>query len=652
MQERVFAPKWGAPKDAILNPYEIHHRGIVTWKNRRNGFMVAAVHYTADPEKRSLEWFQEATKLFRTDQIEREFEIDFDSRAGQKVFRQLAETPKRWRIPNIDLDKLVKSRWRIIAALDYGTTNPTSIHFYAIDEARRFYSVFEFYKPSNVREIAKVLKGEHPEYRHPLWRKCERVVVDSAIFNANQDTGGEGHDSIGDLLEAQGIYTLERADKSAGSRLAGLERIKDMLAPSQHDTLPSLFFCERCKNQWAELLGLVYDELPPHLLLNKNQKEDVVAKNDHCFVAGTMLETPSGVIPIEKIKMGDLVLTRKGFRPVLAGGPTRIAQTYTLKFDNNCEIKCTGNHPIWTENRGWIRADELSYADICVTNLPNQKQLFSTGLNFAAIQTLRNRAIENILSAARNISTAALDFFTERFGNFIMAPSPMATMSTTKMEILSITTFPIWNAFAAPIIFPNTGKLLQKRNQPHGERTDLKQKNGTLPRKEENGTEGTLKMFGRKWKPSNLFARFAAKNSKPHPQRRITRSFALLNAGLGLAAKAARTILRSCVEIAGRLFPKAGLPKRKPVAVYAASLLERNPSKIAQVYNLSVGDRHEYFANGILASNSYDELRYALMSVESPSNLPPPPKPGEGTLGSVEKEMDLADNEEQEVDYL
>lgn len=307
MTLRTFKPKWEIPKDAIKNPYGVDYPGLVTWKNRSNGFFVGAIHYTADPEKRSQEWFEQATKRFRPDQIEREFEIDFESRAGQKVFQYLAENPSRWRIPDINLYDLVKTKWRIIAALDYGTTNPTSIHFYAIDDHRRFYSVFEFYKPSNVREIAAVLKGIHPDYQHPLWRKCERVVVDGAIFKKDQDQGGEGHISIGDLLEEQGIYIMERAAKD---RLAGLERIKDALAPSPADGKPSLYFCERCVNQWKEFLGLVYDELPPHLLLNKNQKEDVVAKNDHAYdetrYALMSIQAPSDTPPPPKPGEGTL----------------------------------------------------------------------------------------------------------------------------------------------------------------------------------------------------------------------------------------------------------------------------------------------------------------------------------------------------------
>lgn len=296
--ERVFRPKFKIPEGAIRDPYGIDYPGFMTWKNRNNGFFVGAVHYTAHSQKRTQAWFEEATRRFRPDQIEREFEIDFESRAGMRVFPQLTATPKLWRIPDIDLHQLVNSKWRIIAALDYGTTNPTSIHFYAIDERRRFYSVFEYYKPSNVREIAQVLKGVHPDYRHPLWRKCERVVVDGAIYKKDQDDGGEGHHSIADLIEEQGIYIMERATKD---RLAGLERVKDMLAPAVADNKPSLYFCERCVHQWNELTALVYDELPPHLLLNKNQKEDVVAKNDHAYdelrYALMSVESPSSQPP-------------------------------------------------------------------------------------------------------------------------------------------------------------------------------------------------------------------------------------------------------------------------------------------------------------------------------------------------------------------
>ena len=292
MNERIWPINFKPPAGAILDPHGIDRKGIVSWRNKGNGFFVGAIHVSSDPEKVSQEWFEDATRRFRPDQIAREWDIDFESRSGQKAFGYLAHDPTRWRIKDIPLTEIPKN-WRIMAALDYGTTNPTAIHFFGVDQKRRVYSLYEFYKPSSVREIAAVLKGNHQgpnidgihtDYRHPLWKRCERVVVDGAIFKKDQDQGSEGHISIGDLLEEQGIYNMERATKD---RIAGLERVKDMLAPAIADPegRPSLFFCHRCVHQWKEFTELVYDELPPHLLLNKNQKEDIVGKNDHSYDA-------------------------------------------------------------------------------------------------------------------------------------------------------------------------------------------------------------------------------------------------------------------------------------------------------------------------------------------------------------------------------
>jgi len=292
--ETLWEPDFSPPIDAELDPHGINRRGILSWRNKGNGFFVGCIHFTSDPEKRSREWFSQATKRLKQHQIDREWNISFKSRAGAKAFAYLLHNEKRYRVPDMDLARIPKN-WRIIAGLDYGTTNPTSIHFYAIDPRRRIHSVYEFYKPSNVREIAKVLKGVHKgpdidgvwrDYTHPLWKRCEKLVVDGAIYNKNQETGGEEVTSIGQLLEDQGIYGIERADKSPGSRVAGLSRLHDLMAPPVVEDPtwePSFLFCERCEHQWKEFTNLVYAELPEHAAQNKNIPEDIVPKDDHAY---------------------------------------------------------------------------------------------------------------------------------------------------------------------------------------------------------------------------------------------------------------------------------------------------------------------------------------------------------------------------------
>lgn len=68
------------------------------------------------------------------------------------------------------------------------------------------------------------------------------------------------------------------------------------------------------------------------------------AHDDQCFAAGTMIATPWGSRPIEKIQPGDFVLTPFGFKRVLAAGKTGEAETIK-KFS----ISATRNHPFFTK---------------------------------------------------------------------------------------------------------------------------------------------------------------------------------------------------------------------------------------------------------------------------------------------------------------
>lgn len=289
--EVFWKPDFEPPVGSIRDPYGIDRRGIMSWKNPKNGFFVGAIHFTAFPAKRSIQWYKEETRIFKPWQIDREYNISFKSRSGAKAFGYLLDNPRHYQIPNMDLAR-IPNHWRIVAGLDYGTTNPSSVHFYAIDPKRRIYSIYEFYKPSNVREISRVLKGIHKgpdadgvwrDYTHPLWRRCEKVVVDGAIYNENQETGGEEMTSVGQLLEEQGIYGIERATKA---RVAGLSRLHDLMEPPDQadpEWASSLYFCETCEWQWKEFTSVVYAELPEHSLLNKNTPEDIVPKDDHAY---------------------------------------------------------------------------------------------------------------------------------------------------------------------------------------------------------------------------------------------------------------------------------------------------------------------------------------------------------------------------------
>jgi len=89
---------------------------------------------------------------------------------------------------------------------------------------------------------------------------------------------------------------------------------------------------------------------------------------DECFVAGTMVETPHGSVPIEDIKSGDMVLSfnernnRFEHAEVLACSKTPVVDDLVQVFFDDEFLICTKGHPFLTE-RGWISAANLKQSD-------------------------------------------------------------------------------------------------------------------------------------------------------------------------------------------------------------------------------------------------------------------------------------------------
>lgn len=93
--------------------------------------------------------------------------------------------------------------------------------------------------------------------------------------------------------------------------------------------------------------------------------------NDGCFVAGTAVHTANGLVPIERVQIGDLVLSQ----PEHGGEPVykKVVNTfihlekkiveviYWLEDEPDTEysIFATDNHPFWVNEIGWTQADQI-----------------------------------------------------------------------------------------------------------------------------------------------------------------------------------------------------------------------------------------------------------------------------------------------------
>lgn len=104
-------------------------------------------------------------------------------------------------------------------------------------------------------------------------------------------------------------------------------------------------------------------------------EEGVLPTPASCFVAGTLVHTDKGLVPIQILKVGDRVLARPGaegdqaFKPVARTFSIPDKEIYLLRLykdspSNGLEqLGVTANHPFRALNAGWRRVDRLHCGD-------------------------------------------------------------------------------------------------------------------------------------------------------------------------------------------------------------------------------------------------------------------------------------------------
>jgi DNA (cytosine-5)-methyltransferase 1 len=106
----------------------------------------------------------------------------------------------------------------------------------------------------------------------------------------------------------------------------------------------------------------------------KDKGYDVLLGGFPCFTAGTKISTDYGFSDIEKLKVGDKVLTHTGlYQPITLRMENQAREIYRIGHTDSYSIECTGNHPFYCskEDGGdlkWIEAKDLTedhYVTFC-----------------------------------------------------------------------------------------------------------------------------------------------------------------------------------------------------------------------------------------------------------------------------------------------
>lgn len=397
---------------------------------------------------------------------------------------------------------------------------------------------------------------------------------------------------------------IDAADKVR--KFEFIELLNDDLRTGKFKTLKGTKFEEDCYLVQWDRTG----SDPTKLKIASSYHSDV------CFVAGTMVETSEGPVAIELVKSGDKVLTRQGFKSVEWAEKTGInREVMRLTFSDGKSIVCTGNHPIFTENRGFVNAEDLTALDRCVSievweqtnkNTYLEKQSSSITQSSTDTRNLKGRTY-NITSQVTG--EAVKSCFTERFGSFITDLFQKSISYITKTMTSLTMTFQI--SHACPMsstmgfMVPST---LIRREQQGLLREESKQLCGTVAKLESSGIENTQNL-GQK----NLESRWmqyvpsAILRTKETLSIKVKNISVPLNALLRTEEAPAKTTKS---EIVSGAAPSTQLTSIRSSNSALVLVTREILTKKEDVYGIKVLEVPEYFANGILVHNC-DSVLYA-----------------------------------------
>lgn len=294
-------------------------RGLKVWKNPKNKFTVAMLHYTADeardPERQGEEWFKNERAGVPLADWNKEYEIDFSSRAGKLIYGpEFCDfSPTIHFINSFEIE-----RCEYLMALDFGQNNPTAALIGAWTLDNRLYVIDEYYKPAlpsvSSREMFKqfsYLLSDNADFEQKSISQKRQTadiafqikVIDPSTTAKNRTKVKEGEEIPYSVLED--FYDHGWDFSTANNDLeGGITRIREYFQLDSNGKAHLYIFKDKCPNLCIELLNYRYKKLTELQEKTRNESEEPVKKNDHaCDALRYMIMTrPFNPTEIEKPK--------------------------------------------------------------------------------------------------------------------------------------------------------------------------------------------------------------------------------------------------------------------------------------------------------------------------------------------------------------
>ena len=254
----------------------------------------------------------------------------------------------------------IPDEWIRFRAMDWGSYHPYAVLWFAIDYDGNLWCYRELYgwggKPNvGTKETAEQV-AQHIVEAEAKNEKISYAILDNACWAATGVTGPSIAEAINNVLWQHKRTMFSECSKG---REAGAEQFKQRLIgyeDSSGKQIPAIRFFNTCLNSIRTIPMLTHDKHQP-------EKYDTQGE-DHCFIAGTMITTIRGDVPIEQVTTDDYALTRKGYRPVEAANMTRRnADVITIVASNGKTLTGTGNHPVYVQGKEFIDLGSIEPGD-------------------------------------------------------------------------------------------------------------------------------------------------------------------------------------------------------------------------------------------------------------------------------------------------
>lgn len=303
-----------------------------------------------------------------------------------------------------------------------------------------------------------------------------------------------------------------------------------------------------------------------------------------CLGGDTLIMTDKGEIPIRDIRPGDKVLTRRGYRRVVAFLPRGRKKVYTVDCGNDRPITATTDHRFYTAD-GWKRVDELK----AVENVCMIQSNLTAGYT-SDIQTGNTRTTS--IASGRRTANIISESITETCGNTTTETSPKVATFITSMGIRLTTALKTLCA----LLKASTKRYITPRTWAAYPKKLCKNIDGFTATIKKTGQSVGLNL----WKRRRDAEESAKSVESLTPSRTYIKNSAPHNAGRKAmpGTRSENMYAKFADELSSNRLTQDIRLAQMSVPINLQSL-----SEWQDVYDLSIEGEHEFFANGVLVHN-------------------------------------------------